>query len=1405
MAGGFNAGSVFVKLGFDVDDSGADRYDRRVADVKRRADRPIKQEAKLDVDERGFERFGRGVDKADRDAGRLRLGMGRLGGASAGIATGIGGVGIAAIGASAGVASLIGAYQESYKIGKQTEAVLKSTGGAANVSAKQVGDLATALSKKTGIDDEAVQSGENLLLTFTKIRNESGKGNDVFDQATATALDLSKALGTDVSSASMQLGKALNDPIKGVAALGRAGVQFTAQQKDQIKTLVESGKTLDAQKMILREVDKQVGGSAEAQATNTDRLKVSMGNLAENIGGKLAPLAEKASGVISRFVDDLNDGDTSAGKFGKGVQAAGGFVSRAARVIGGAISDIVGWFKRIYRDNADTIGSIGKSFSSLANTGKRAFKGIKEALSSAFGGSSGTGRDIRKIAGFLLDFADVAMKVYSAVVKRALPGIITAFKGLATVVRGVIRVITGILSGDFGKAWDGVRDIFNGGIRFIGGVLRAATAPFRAAASAIAKGVSGPLSSLWGSIKSAWGSGLDFILGGVSTAQGAIAKLLDAAGHLPLVGGKFKGLADKVREGQKAIDEYRESLRKTDKQHAQTQNIKNLQTEVGGLRSKLRTLKKGSDDYRDTAEKLRSKQRALNTVMADAQGAGKKGAKGAKAIGDAGSNAATAAYEAALSISNNLQNLSKGLGLKAPSFNIKVPRGQGVSGGGTSSADDAAFVKGHAVGGIPNPGSGGRDDHLLLDASGRPVAMMSGTEGILNTPQMQIVDQALQVARAVGMTPYGGLNDLWSSGMRHYAGGGILQRANQLDRMQLPYKWGGHHGDSGPIRDPRPGLDCSSAVSYVLGIPPRVSGALETIGKPGPGPVTIFANADHTFMSIAGRGFGTSAENPGGGPGWLSYSSRPGFVVRHVDAGVGDAGPGGEVSAPRIVGPAGALRSVVQGSAGSMAKSANAWLSKQMASMDFAGGQPLSEGLTGGTSGENQAIGRKMLASSAQWPALKELWTRESGWSVSADNPTSDAYGIPQALPGSRMASAGPDWKTNPATQIKWGLGYIRERYGTPSAALAFHNRNNWYSGGGLLPAFAGGGKLDKGKKKPSFKEAALDDAGLGASAFRFLRGKQSDRVGAFDAVQVALDTDGKRYSLQERRNDLTDETFVDEETGQVRLGDVKRRAEELRALASIKQRMRDRLAKGKQIAHRVQQTYSTILARLKKALKAASGTKGKGAKARKKAAESYRAQIRDYTSRKKEWAGKEQDIGFDLEDASIDLRALQGERSEVLGTKTVLPEPDAPAEGDVPDLPDVPDVDGGSADPGTADTPDPTTAAETAAPSAEDIARGVAQQFASFQAGRADLFGSFGGNFVRSTIPVGLGGDMQNAAGTRFFGGGEGGTDGGVLAGGGGQGGPQVVQNITFTGPAPADPHVMTQTSLHEMQAALS
>ena len=98
--------------------------------------------------------------------------------------------------------------------------------------------------------------------------------------------------------------------------------------------------------------------------------------------------------------------------------------------------------------------------------------------------------------------------------------------------------------------------------------------------------------------------------------------------------------------------------------------------------------------------------------------------------------------------------------------------------------------------------------------------------------------------------------------------------------------------------------------------------------------------------------------------------------------------------------------------------------------------------------GTAQSIGFNMLSSfgfsTSQWPCLDNLWNRESGWIYDAEN-ASGAYGIPQALPGDKMASAGADWATDPTTQIKWGLGYIQSTYGTPCGAWDHEEADGWY------------------------------------------------------------------------------------------------------------------------------------------------------------------------------------------------------------------------------------------------------------------------------------------------------------------------------------------------------------------------
>lgn len=212
-------------------------------------------------------------------------------------------VGVAAAGAGAvafGV-SAVKSFQESENAAAQLNAVLKSTGGIAGVTADQANDLASSLQRVTKFSDEAILGGENLLLTFTNI------GKDVFPQATETMLDMSQALGQDVKASAVQLGKALQDPILGVTALRRVGVNFSDKQRDVIKSLVDTGRSAEAQKLILKELQTEFGGSARAAgdtfAGKMEILKNSFDDVKESVGktivDALAPLAAKLSEFVA--------------------------------------------------------------------------------------------------------------------------------------------------------------------------------------------------------------------------------------------------------------------------------------------------------------------------------------------------------------------------------------------------------------------------------------------------------------------------------------------------------------------------------------------------------------------------------------------------------------------------------------------------------------------------------------------------------------------------------------------------------------------------------------------------------------------------------------------------------------------------------------------------------------------------------------------------------------------------------------------------------------------------------------------------------------------------------------------------------------------------------------------------
>lgn len=541
--------------------------------------------------------LSRSVDSANRSLGGLKKGS------SVG-SRALRGVGTAAKVAGAAVAALavielprmIDEAREAQKVGAQTNAVLKSTGGVANITADGVADLANQISLKTAIDDEQIQSAENMLLTFQNIRNETGRGNDVFNQATQAVTDMSVAMGTDMKSASIQLGKALNDPIAGLSSLGRVGVQFDEQTKARIQGLVEQGDTLKAQKIILAELSKEFGGSAASQATDADKLTVAWANLEETLGTALIPVLDDAARAIIQFMAEWRKG------IGLGGAVKGTFVA-----IGTAIDVSVSAVQTAARSAWPVLQAAMKGTAVAANA-------VWVALKATGGAFAAAGRWVadaaKNVAGFVAalwpvktaavgvyvtlkllktglslvwDVAKNLAPLFGSIIVRALDVAGAAFKaiwpiirGLAQIVADVIGILTNLFRGDFKGAFQNAVDVVK---HTTGAIKDTVVAVFKLIVSVIKNAVGlarDAVKAAWGVIrdvtktlfgitadvvKAAIGKVVDFIRGGIDRARDAAKAIGDAVVSgvgqakqiVSDVGGWIRDLPGKIRDAATAV------------------------------------------------------------------------------------------------------------------------------------------------------------------------------------------------------------------------------------------------------------------------------------------------------------------------------------------------------------------------------------------------------------------------------------------------------------------------------------------------------------------------------------------------------------------------------------------------------------------------------------------------------------------------------------------------------------------------------------------------------------------------------------------------------------------------------------------------------------------------------------
>jgi hypothetical protein len=180
-----------------------------------------------------------------------------------------------------------------------------------------------------GADDEVIKSTQAKLLTFSELAASADVAGGAFDRATQLSFDMAAVFGGDGTTNAVRLGKALQDPIKGVSALTRVGVSFTESEKQLIKTMVESGDTLKAQEFILAAIETQVGGTAEATASASTKMNIAFGEIGESIGTAVLPMLEQFSNwlveitpEVQGFFESLTDPTTEVGDAWLGMQGS---------------------------------------------------------------------------------------------------------------------------------------------------------------------------------------------------------------------------------------------------------------------------------------------------------------------------------------------------------------------------------------------------------------------------------------------------------------------------------------------------------------------------------------------------------------------------------------------------------------------------------------------------------------------------------------------------------------------------------------------------------------------------------------------------------------------------------------------------------------------------------------------------------------------------------------------------------------------------------------------------------------------------------------------------------------------------------------------------------------------------
>jgi len=418
------------------------------------------------------------LDKIDKKGQSVSKGMGLSFGSMASAALKFGSV----LGIGLGIKGFVDDAAEAEAGVKQLETVLTSTKGASGMTAKAVTDLASSLQKVTKFSDDEILKGQNLLLTFTKI------GKDVFPMATETMLNMATALGTDASGSAIQLGKALNDPIKGITALQRVGVTFTQAQKDSIAAMIKHGDVAGAQKVILKELETEFGNSAKAAGTTFAGklviLKNQFGEVKEAIGGKLLPVL---GGFLTWVLDKMPQIQDFIGKamdiIGKAFDTVANFVKTNLIPV---FNDFWNWIKphipeikEIVKIAFDAIKAVMKIvgdyittvvipvYKNMAEWFFQNFPKIKDAVMKAYDYIKPSFDNLVKV------IKESVMPIIMGlldVVRQCMPGIKAIFEVVFKVLVWLIKVFIDDIA-NFIKVIKGIYDFIKPGLDLVAGLF----------------------------------------------------------------------------------------------------------------------------------------------------------------------------------------------------------------------------------------------------------------------------------------------------------------------------------------------------------------------------------------------------------------------------------------------------------------------------------------------------------------------------------------------------------------------------------------------------------------------------------------------------------------------------------------------------------------------------------------------------------------------------------------------------------------------------------------------------------------------------------------------------------------------------------------------------------------------